>query len=70
MIDCFGKGVLVTEADLGTIDAKPEASRKELFSFVETELKAIEPLMPAKNTYGRANKSVVRMLLAKFISKK
>lgn len=65
MIDCFGKGVLVTEADLGTIDAKPEASRKELFAFVETELKAIEPLMPAKNTYGRANKSVVRMLLAK-----
>jgi starch-binding outer membrane protein, SusD/RagB family len=65
MIDCFGKGVLVTEADLGSTEAKPEASRKELFDFVESELKAIEPTMPAKNSYGRANQSAVRMLLAK-----
>lgn len=65
MIDCFGKGVLVTEDDLGSTIPKPQASRTEMFSYVEAELLAIEPLMPSTNTYGRANKSVVRMLLAK-----
>jgi|SRR6218665_70578 len=65
MIDCFGKGVLVTEADLGTTVPKPQATRQELFDFVESELLAIEPTMPQTNDYGRANKAVVRMLLAK-----
>jgi hypothetical protein len=65
MIDCFGKGVLVTEEDAGVTVPLPESSRLELFNFVESELLAIEPLMPASNSYGRANKTVARMLLAK-----
>ena len=65
MIDCFGKGVLVTEEDAGVTVPLPESSRTELFNFVESELLAIEPTISTSNSYGRANKAVVRMLLAK-----
>jgi len=65
MIDCFGKGVIVTEDDLGNTTPKPQATRTEMFNFVESELLDIEGKISATNTYGRANKSVVRMLLAK-----
>lgn len=65
MIDCFGKGVLVTEADLGSGVAKEQASRLELFNFVESELLAVEQSIGVDNDYGRANKAVVRTLLAK-----
>lgn len=65
MIDCFGKGVLVNESNFGSTAPLPEASRTELFNFVEQELLAIEPIIPVTNSYGRANKHVVRMLLAK-----
>lgn len=65
LIDCFGKGVIVNETNYGSTDPLPEATRTEMFNFVESELLAIEPLMPPTNDYGRANKSVVRMLLAK-----
>ncbi|SCY50867.1 RagB/SusD family nutrient uptake outer membrane protein [Flavobacterium caeni] len=67
MIDCFGKGVLVTEADAdaGISQPKPEASRIELFNFVESELLAIEDATPMTTSYGRTNKSAVRMLLAR-----
>ncbi len=65
MIDCFGKGVIVTEDDLGSTSLKPEASRIEMFNYVEKELLEIETTIPQTNGYGRANKSVVRMLLAK-----
>jgi hypothetical protein len=64
-IDCFGKGVLVTEADAGSSVPLKESSRLELFTFVEKELLDIENKLPATNDYGRANKSVARMLLAK-----
>lgn len=65
MIDCFGKGVLVNETNYGDTSPLPEASRTELFNYVESELLAIEETLPPTNEYGRANKSVVRMLLAK-----
>ena len=65
MIDCFGKGVLVTEANAGVSVPLPEASRLTLFNFVESELLAIENTLPQTNGYGRANKAVARMLLAK-----
>lgn len=65
LIDAFGKGVLATEDNLGQVEALPEASRTELFNYVESELLAIEPLMPTVNDYGRANRYVVDMLLAK-----
>lgn len=65
MIDCFGKGVLVNESNYGTTDPLPEASRVEMFNYVEQELLDIIETMPATNTYGRANKSVVAFLLAR-----
>ena len=65
MIDCFGKGVLVTTENYGTTTALPEASRQELFNYVESELLAVENTLPQTNEYGRANKAVARMLLAK-----
>ena len=65
LIDAFGKGVLTTEENIGQSDPLPEASRLELFNYVEGELLEIEPLMPETNGYGRANKYVVDMLLAK-----
>ncbi len=65
MIDCFGKGVLVNETNYGSTEPLEEATRTDLFEYVESELLAIEETMPVSNTYGRANKAVVRMLLAK-----
>lgn len=65
MIDAFGKGVLVTNENYGTSTPLPEASRQELFDYVESELLDIEGKIGLSNEYGRANKSVVRMLLAK-----
>lgn len=65
MIDCFGKGVLVTDADLNNPVGKPESTRVEMFNYVESELLDVESKIAATNSYGRANKSVVRMLLAK-----
>jgi starch-binding outer membrane protein, SusD/RagB family len=65
LIDCFGKGVLATEDNYGQANPLPESSRQELFNYVESELLAIEDVLPDTNNYGRANKSVARMLLAK-----
>lgn len=65
IIDCFGRGVLVNDDNYGAINALPQSSRSELFSFVESELLAVEATISQTNTYGRANKSVVQMLLAK-----
>jgi len=65
MIDCFGKGVLLTEDNYGSSSPEPQASRQELFDFVESELLAIENTLPTSNGYGKANKAVGRMLLAK-----
>lgn len=65
MIDCFGKGVLATEQNAGQSSPLPQASRLELFNYVESELLAIENQIPLTNDYGKANRSVVRMLLAK-----
>ena len=65
LIDFYGKGALVTEADFGSADTKAESTRKEIFDYVVADLKSIEDQIPLKNEYGRANRSAVRMLLAK-----
>ncbi|WP_104735455.1 RagB/SusD family nutrient uptake outer membrane protein [Hanstruepera ponticola] len=65
LIDAFGKGVLVTEENLNQTDPLPEATRRQLFEFVEGELLEIQPIMSPDNGYGRANKYVAAMLLAK-----
>ncbi|WP_143884993.1 RagB/SusD family nutrient uptake outer membrane protein [Chryseobacterium binzhouense] len=65
LIDFFGKGPLVNDENYGTPNPIPEASRAELFAFVESELKDIESKIAPSNSYGRANQAVVQMLLAK-----
>ncbi|WP_299102164.1 RagB/SusD family nutrient uptake outer membrane protein [uncultured Winogradskyella sp.] len=65
IIDVFGKGVLATEVNFGQSEPLPEATRLELFNYTESELLAIEPVITTTSSYGRANKFVVDMLLAK-----
>ncbi|BFP41658.1 RagB/SusD family nutrient uptake outer membrane protein [Flavobacteriaceae bacterium GF1] len=66
LIDVFGKGVLSTEENFGGTDLLPEVSRTELFDYVESELLAIEPLLAETPVaYGRADRAVGQMLLAK-----
>ena len=65
LIDVFGKGVIANEENYGQTSLLPEASRLELYNFVESELLAIEPLLLTSNNYGRATKGAAQMLLAK-----
>ncbi|MFC4687249.1 RagB/SusD family nutrient uptake outer membrane protein [Epilithonimonas pallida] len=65
LIDFFGKGPLLNDETFNTSAPLPETSRADLFKFAESELLAIESSLPPTNSYGRANKSCARMLLAK-----
>ncbi len=67
LMDLFGTSPFVTEASVIGGPPPPQASRSELFSYIESELKAIEPDMPAQRTneYGRADKGAVWALLAR-----
>lgn len=65
LIDCFGKGVLVTDENYGKSELFPESSRVELFNYVEKELREVENNISSTKVYGRVNKHVVRTLLAK-----
>jgi hypothetical protein len=65
LIDAFGSVPLITEATQnGGINA-PQASRVQLFNYVESELNAIINDLPLTNEYGRVNKFAGKMLLAK-----
>jgi len=67
LMDLYGKAAFVTENDpVGTFIG-PQYDRAQLFSFIESELLAIEPdLIDARqNEYGRADKAVDWMILAK-----
>jgi hypothetical protein len=66
-LDMYGSVPFVTEADAVGSFLPRQASRTELFSYVESELKAIEnELLDArKNEYGRADKGAAWALLAK-----
>jgi hypothetical protein len=65
-IDLFGDVPLVDENF--PVSALPvQKPRAEVFAFVESELKAIRPELPAKSTgdyYGRASQAAVDMVLA------
>ena len=65
LIDVFGKGPLITNENYTSSEVHKESSRSQIFSYVETELLDIISKLPATNEYGRANKQVARMLLAK-----
>ncbi len=66
-LDMFGSVPFVTEKDpLGAFLPK-QATKAELFSYIESELKDVETLLPdaRTNEYGRADKGAAWTLLAK-----
>lgn len=66
-LDMFRNIPIVTEANLVGADAPGPATPQELFTFIESELKAIEGDLAAPRTtdYGRADKAAAWMLLSK-----
>ena len=66
-LDLFRKPPKVTENDKVGNFFPPQYSSEELFRYIESECKAIEPdLAPARtNEYGRADQACVWMLLSK-----
>lgn len=67
LMDLFGNPALATEATVVGGPPAPRITRGDLFNYVESELKAIEPSMPAPHTneYGRADQAAVWALLAR-----
>ncbi len=65
-IDLFGNVPFVTEADNAGAFFPKRITRTDLFNYVESELKAIEPdlVAPRQNEYGRADKAADWFLLA------
>ena len=66
-LDLYGNIPLVTENDnLGT-EPPPQATRAQIFAFVESEVNAIRSELPAAGAaqYGRFDQAVADMLLAK-----
>lgn len=65
-LDLYGNTTFVTENDPIGAFLPPQKSRAELFTYVESELKAIESLLPdpKQNEYARADKAAVWMVLA------
>ena len=66
MMDLFGKAAFITENDPINF-VGPEYSRTQLFTFIESELTAVIPDLKAARTneYGRVDKAVAQMILAK-----
>lgn len=67
LMDLYGNPPFVTEASIIGGPPPPQATRIELFNYIEGELKAIETNMPEPRTneYGRADKGAVWALLAR-----
>lgn len=67
LMDLFGKPPMVTEADGIGGGLPKQATRAEVFTYIESELKAIETLLkdPKANEYGRADKAAAWALLAR-----
>ena len=65
-VDLFGN-VPLTDESTPLSSLPRQAPRAEVFNFVESELKAVRPLLPAKSTgnnYARASQAAVDMVLA------
>ncbi len=67
MMDLFGKSTFITEADQIGAALPKEINRKELFTYIESELKAIDgDLAPVKTIeYGRVDQGAAWALLAR-----
>lgn len=66
LMDCYGNPPFPTENSLGTTSPE-QIQRKDLFKFIETELKEIEPLLagPRTNEVGRPDKAADWALLSR-----
>jgi len=66
MMDLYGKAPMATE-ETPVNEVLPQATSEELFTFIESELKAIDSDLAdiGTNEYGRADKGVAYMILAK-----
>ena len=67
LMDVFGNPPFATDATKIGSGIPPQISRKDLYAYVISELKAIDPLMvkPNANLYGRADEAAVWALLAR-----
>jgi starch-binding outer membrane protein, SusD/RagB family len=65
LCDTFGNVPLVTVAQSDPANPPKQASRAEVFAFVESELKAVLPNLLDKAPYGRFDKGVANAILAK-----
>lgn len=67
MIDLFGKSTFITEDNLPGTELPIEIERADLFTYIETELKAIEnEIAPVRTAiYGRVDQGAVWALLAR-----
>jgi len=67
LMDLYGNPPFATENTAIGGAPPPQAKRTEVFNYIESELKAIEPNMPAPRTneYGRADVAAVWALLAR-----
>ena len=66
MMDLFGKAPFLTENDPLNFKG-PQYVRQQLFTFIETELNEVIPNLKAARTneYGRLDKAMAQMILAK-----
>ncbi|WP_184550443.1 RagB/SusD family nutrient uptake outer membrane protein [Mucilaginibacter sp. FT3.2] len=67
LMDLFGNPPFVTDADALGASLPKQITRKDLFAYIETELKAIDGSLaaPKTNEYGRADKAAEWALLAR-----
>ncbi len=67
LLDLYGNPPFATVETLVSGEAPKQIKRKDLFDFIESELKDIEPLLPEPraNAYGRADKAVGWALLSR-----
>ena len=67
LMDLFANPPFVTENDPVGAFQPPQKSRADVFTYVEAELKAIDPLLlaPRANEYGRADQATAWALLAR-----
>lgn len=67
LMDLFGNVPFITDAEALGSTLPRQIQRTDLFSWIETELKALETLLaePKTNEYGRADKAAAWALLAR-----
>lgn len=65
MLDYFGNVPLVTTSAYDSQNPPKQNTRKELYEFVESELKEIANILPEKTEYGRYDRYAAKTLLAK-----